>query len=163
VNDSIENCITSEVSVSDDEDSVADDEILYRSIRAGRGGEYYIDQDGILRFTSQAFNDKSREPSVDRAKMRNNNPTLSKKSPSDGIVSLVTSEIRAEKVPVDHSQNNNPTQYILDVIPKRLPDNDSHAVIVPNPEYKNDKAYKRVKEKLAYLAGKHGWTVTPME
>ena len=79
----------------DNNDFVRDGEELYRSVRGKLNEEYSYDDTGKLRFSSQAFRDISKKPSVDRAELKGFNPALSKLSETDGIVSLMTRDIRA--------------------------------------------------------------------
>ena len=78
------------------DDYVSDDESLYRSVRGALSEmEYYYDEsDRSLIITEDAFRDRDKEPSVDRAKLKNFNPQESKLSETDGIVTLITEEVR---------------------------------------------------------------------
>ena len=76
-------------------DIVQDDEVLYRSVRGELNNEYSYDDTNKLVISSQAFRDRNKKPSVDRAKLRAFDPSLSKLSDRDGIVSLMTRDVRA--------------------------------------------------------------------
>jgi hypothetical protein len=123
---------------------VEDAEILYRSVRLSDGG--YKDENGTIKISSSAFNDRKMQPSVDRATLKNNEPKNSQKSPTDCVVSLITKDIREEKI------ERNGTEYVLDVRPYPNEENQAHAIIVSSPEYQNEKAFRKVKEKLSRLA-----------
>jgi len=124
---------------------VTDTEILYRSVRTNSEGGYK-DENGTIRISASAFNDRHWQPSVDRATLKNNDPIESQKSPTDCVVSLIAKEIREEKV------EKNGTEYILDIKPDPKEDNKAHAIIIPSPEYQNENAFRKVKERLARLS-----------
>ncbi len=131
---------------------VEDEEILYRSVRLADGG--YKLENGVYQISSSAFNDRNMQPSVDRAQLKNNNPEQSRKSKTDCVVSLKTLEIRNETI------ERNEINYILDVKPDPTDENPAHAIVVPSPEYKNEKAFRKVKERLARIATV---TLTPIK
>ena len=76
-------------------DYVRNEEELYRSVRGKLEEEYSYGPKGNLQISSEAFRDRDRKPSVDRAELRKFNPALSKLSDIDGVVSLMTAEVRA--------------------------------------------------------------------
>lgn len=119
-------------------------EILYRSVRLSDGGYRY--EDGKYIISSTAFNDRRKQPSVDRAILKSNDAEKSRRSATDCVVSLKASDIRNEKI------ERGEDQYILDIKPDPEPHNKSHAIIVPSPDYKNDKAFRKVRESLARMA-----------
>lgn len=135
---------------------VGDEEEVYRCVASNRGLYCYIG--GMLTFSSAAFSDRNMQPSVNRAKLCNNNPEKTKFRDSDGVVSLLTKDIRSEKVRVDSLPNI--IEYKIDVIADPT-GNMAHAIIIPAPEYKNEKAFKKIQERLAYLATKRGWILAP--
>lgn len=136
---------------------IPSNEDVYRSVLSGHN--LYRIENGKLIFSSQAFNDRNMQPSVDRASLHNNNPELTKFGNSDGVVALLTGDIRQEKV--SSGQHPNIQEYMVDVIADPLPNNKAHALIVPSPEYKNKKAFDKVKIRLAYLATQRGWIAEP--
>ena len=146
---------------------VDDTELLYRRVRAGKN--LYRYENGFLIFSSQAFSDPKLEPSVDRAVLCENNPEYTKVDETDGVVTLIASEIRKEKVSVNGQDGKISKEYAIDVIPKPLSanppikENPAHAVIVPNPQYHNKNAFNKVQKSLAFLANKAGWTIEPIE
>ena len=74
---------------------IAEDEILYRCLFPGMD-MYKFRPDGTLEITSQAFADKEdRRASVDRAKMRDNNPQHTLRDPMGGVVSVVAGAVRS--------------------------------------------------------------------
>ncbi len=146
-------------------DVVADDELLYRCVFHGRG--YQIDGT-ITRVSSQAFADRSKAPSVDRAKLCDLNPQWTQKDSKDAVVSLIAGEIRViDDVVQRDSQGNELYAYQIDVCPKPLDDNPAHAQIEPSPEYKNNTPFRKVLERLAFLANQriseYGWEIEPYE
>src|SRR6266481_9705461 len=76
---------------------VDDDEDLYRRIPHDDGtlGLYQTDAHGTVRFLSQAFADRLRRPSVDRANLLGHDPTRAQKSPYAGVTMVVAGKVRA--------------------------------------------------------------------
>lgn len=148
---------------TDEPDVVANTEVLYRSVR--NDPRYFRTVDGQLRFSSQAFADRNQRPSVDRARLRQCNPLLSKKSETDGIISLVTADVRA--VEINHNNPNGPTTYKIDVYAAPIQEgpgqiaNLAHAEIRPTPEYETPGVFRKVLERLARLADQQGWSIPP--
>ena len=66
------------------DDVVADEENLYRSV-LDISQNFPHDSQGIPQVSSQVFSDRFMRPSVDRAKLREYNPSLTKFHPTDGI------------------------------------------------------------------------------
>ncbi len=123
---------------------VENTEILYRSVR--KNEIVYQSNDSYV-ISSSAFNDKKMQPSVDRAVLQNNDPSISRRfSPTDCVVFLKAAEVREEKI------EKPGINYALDIKSDPLEENLAHAIIVPAPEYKNNNAFKKVKESLARLA-----------
>lgn len=150
---------------------IANEEELYRSIRGRKeDGEYHYNDDGMLVINPDAFRDRNKEPSVDRAALRDHNPVLSRKPPTDGIeqgvVTLLTLNVRDigdVVTPVDGGKN---VTHSVDVIYDPLPDNIAHAKVTVEPEFfgaenKKKKAFKLLRISLAYLATDAGWTLEP--
>ncbi len=57
-------------------DTIQDDECLYRSVRGPEGEEYTYDTKGKLEVRWQAFRDRNKKPSVDRAVLKGFDPAL---------------------------------------------------------------------------------------
>lgn len=149
-------------------DLVRDDEILYRSVRGKYGEEYSYDDTGKLQISSQAFRDRERKPSVDRASLREFNPTLSKQSETDGIVSLMTADVRAIGSVKTRLVDEDTVVHAVDVIYDPVPENPAHSKIVVNPEFfgsnnKRRNVFKLLQLALAELAERNGWTLEPNE
>lgn len=134
---------------------VQDNEELYRSIKEGQ----YSFENGKLRPNSQAFSDRYKKPSVDRANLLGNDPQLSKLSETDGVVSIVALQVRETNI------NN----YQLDVIScpiknhATLPDNEAHSQIEPTTEYTSENHFRKIRERLSRLAEERGWLIEPSE
>lgn len=142
---------------------VEDGELLYRAVRTN-SDEYRI-EDGILRFTATAFNDVECKPSVDRSAMRAD-PRDTRFSPTDGITSIVARDVRAIAAVSVNSPDGKIT-YRVDVQHRPITesdinprDNPAHCQIECDPEIRRTH-YKKLKEALAYLATKRGWTIAP--
>lgn len=147
---------------------VEDAEQLFRRV-ANVSGMYVETGDG-LRLSSSAFNDAGRQPSVDRALLRDGDPNRSKTSATQGIAMLLTREVRAiAEVVQRDSRGGTRFVYTIDVIASPIePDNEAHpdynpahALIVSAPAFESEGTFKRLKECLARLASQHGWLVRP--
>lgn len=142
----------------DKNDPVRDDEELYRRVRKNseKPYRYSYDSTGKVEIYSTTFFDPNKQPSVDRAKLREFNPTLSKEDETDGIVSLIAGEVRA--IPIeDHS---------VDVIYDPISNNLAHSQIIITSEgvisnTKQRKAFRTLRKALARLATGKGWTLEP--
>lgn len=138
---------------------IGDAEIVLRSIR-DQSGEYTF-RDGILRVSTTAFNDRDRKPSVDREIIRVI-PALAKKSDTDGVLSLVVSDVRL----ISNVKTNDPkgrpvAEHSVDVTPDPIDGNVSHCLIICRPALHNETVFKKLKEALARLAERGGWRVPP--
>src|SRR5437660_8074354 len=100
-------------------DRVANDELLYRSVTRDVG---FRDENGKRRPGSQAFADRQRKPSVDRAKRCNNDPTRTQMSPTDSVVSIFAYEVRGITNIVGRDEHGQEYPYAIDVIPDPRPD-----------------------------------------
>ncbi len=141
---------------------IGDNEIIHRCVFYGRNCYKIIEN--AAKITSQAFTDRSQKPSVDRAILCDFNPQYTQKTPRDGVVSLVVQEVRL----IDFIIQNDPKGnleflYKIDVIYCPLDNNIAHAQIEPNPEYRNDKPFRKLLERLVYLASQRGWEIEPYE
>lgn len=144
-----------------DEDRVSDSELLYRRV-PDRPGDFYIPiSGGGYRATSGAFGDrrsaKKKQPSVDRAILRDNNPANAQCRPTDSVVSFTAGEVRRI------------TGFgrTIDVVPSPIkdappePDNPAHALIVAEPPFTaNNKEFKRFRQALAGIADSR-WEIPP--
>jgi len=150
-------------------DEVSGDEVLYRGIRDDQR-RYSVLPDGTVRFTSEAFKDPERQPSVDRANLCGNDPAHSQRDQSDGVTSLVASEVRAID---DVGQTNKSgaliSAYFVDVKPDPLENhpkfgtNLAHAVVCTDPTCRNDNEFRKLRRSLARLAGQRGWLIKPAD
>ena len=143
-----------------------DDEVLYRSIRGKYGEEYAYDNVGKLKISSEAFRDRERKPSVDRAELKEFNPSLSKRNDTDGIISLITADVRSIGTVKTKIQDADAVVHAVDVIYDPTPENPAHSKIVVNPEFfgsknKQRNVFKLLQLALAELAEKNGWTLEP--
>ena len=139
-------------------DFVRDDEELYRRVRKNseKPNRYSYDDTGEVTIHSTAFFDPNRQPSVDRAELREFNPTLSKKDKTDGIVSLIAGHVRA--IPIE--------DHTVDVVYAPTSDNSAHSQIIMTPECcisnsKQRRAFRNLRRALARLATENGWTLEP--
>ncbi len=148
-------------------DRVADDETLYRRVSMGRNNYRLVG--GVLRVSSQAFADRKRMPSVDRAVLCNRDPHWTQESPDDGVVSVVTAGIREIDLPQRDTKGNVEFRYGIVVHPDPIPAsaeqraNPAHAEIRPDPTYRNDSVFKKLVEALAHLANDRPWEIRPAD
>ena len=148
-----------------DNDFVKDEEILYRSLPYNKK-DYYTIKEGELKISSQAFGDRTMQPSVDRADLCDRNPQKTQHDPRDGVLSLICKDIRMiDDVVKRDEKGNEQLKYKIDVIPRPLENNIAHAQIEPSPEYQNKSNFRKVQERLAKLASdrinKQGWEIKP--
>lgn len=129
--------------------SVADDELLYRAIRPDANLLTY-DDDGSLRISTNAFNDASRRPSVDRACLCSDGPKECQMrfAPGSGVLSLLTADVRA--ISATHGVTG--IVYCADVEAVPIPNNTTHAEIYGKPPFDTDKVFVRIKHSLARIA-----------
>ncbi|MBD2518183.1 hypothetical protein H6G93_25035 [Nostoc sp. FACHB-973] len=149
------------------DDVITDDEVLYRCVFRGVDKYYSIGEFGA-KVSSQAFADRGMAPSVDRAKLCNCNPKWTQKNPDDAVVSLITGDIRMiDNIVQRDDKGKEILAYKIDVCPRATDSNPSHAQIEPSPEYKNKAPFRKVIERLAFLANerldKQGWEIEPYE
>lgn len=153
----------------DKDNLISDEEELYRSVRNQTdNAEFFYDDSGQLIITKDAFRDREKEPSVDRAKLRNFNPSLSKLSQSDGIVSLITKNVRAIG-DVKTNSDKGGLIHSVDVIYApvyKSPENLAHSQITVEPKFfgsenKQKKSFKLLRISLARLATESGWILEP--
>lgn len=143
---------------------VKDDELLYRRVQARR--KLKVRQpDGTFRVSSQAFNDRYYRPSVNRAELCNYDPRLVQFEPTDGVVSLVTRDVRAIDHLIQYDSKQQPIQkYNVDVEHVPEPDNFAHAEIYMIPTTENPKAvFHKLIERLAQLASQRAWEIDLQE
>ena len=150
----------------DNSEHVQDDEELYRSVRGKLEDKEYSIRKGKLIIEAAAFQDRYKQPSVDRAKLIDYNPALSQKSETDGIISIRASEIRAIGTVKTRISNGNVDDHAVDVIPDPTHENPAHAKIIVKPEFwgsnsKQRNAFKLLRIALAKLATKNGWIIEP--
>ena len=149
------------------EDSISDDEALYRRIPDDRG---FVKQqlDGTFRISSQAFYESGHRISVDRAELRKNNPqhTLASYPGPAGVVSIRTGDVRAITGLEYLDKTQGLTQaFRVDVEPApifndpQVPDNPAHAEICTKPECPK-KVFQRLIERLALLVNDK-WVIEP--
>jgi hypothetical protein len=132
------------------DDRVDDDETLYRSVKRILWKQK---NDGGFYLSSQAFADRNRRPSVDRAKVCGHDPSYTQFRPSDYVCSLVAEDVRAIASVVKHDKKGvSQVRHNIDVEPVPLADNDAHAEIYAVPEISGGRLFERLLERLAYLA-----------
>ena len=152
----------------DNKETISDEEQLYRSVCGElRDSEYTYDPTGRIKIRSNAFRDRNNIPSVDRANLREFNPSLSRLNVTDGIVTLLTSDVRAIG-DVTTRIDETSVGHKVDVEYSPLAQNPAHSQIVVRPEYlgsktKQENAFYLLRVALARLATNNGWTLSPGE
>lgn len=146
--------------------TVRDNEELYRSVRGKLKDKEYTIQKGKLIIRPRAFRDTNREPSVDRAELRDS-PSDSLLSETDGIVSLIAHEVCDIGTVITESEGEK-VRHAVNVVYDRKPNNPAHAKITVNPEFfgtrsKQDRVFDLLKIALALRATKRGWRLQPPE
>lgn len=138
------------------------EEVLYRRVLKDRGYSYVA---GSVVFSASAFNDAQKKPSVDRASLRNS-PEETKWQETDGVTHLRALDARAIVLSGAPGGGN----FAVDVVhreivpdnPDRLPANPAHAQIETTPE-PGTARFDKLKEALAKVASRYGWTIRPAE
>ena len=154
----------------DNNDIIQDDEKLYRNVRGeSEYDEYSYDHTGTLIIHSAAFRDRCKKPSVDRAKLKKFNPHCAKLNETNGIVSLITADVRSIGEVKTKINGEDTVTHTVDVIYDPIPEeNCAHSQIVVNPEFfgstsKRNKAFKLLQRALARRATERGWTLKPKQ
>jgi hypothetical protein len=146
---------------------VSDEEKLYRNVRGEGADEFFYDPTtGRLKIESKAFLDQQKEPSVDRAKLKNFDPQKSRIGKEDGVVTIITQEVRQIGDVVTNNNEGKKVNHAVDVNPDPISQNAAHARIVVVPRFfgsqsKKDKAFRLLRIALARLASQRGWTLEP--
>lgn len=147
------------------EGSIDDAEQLYRSVQ-NEPEIYFPVVNGVRKFSSQVFNDRSQKISVDLASLRES-PADTKWNPTDGVVYLVTQEVRG--ITNICVQGENGPCYAFDVFHRPvlpgngegLPENQAHAQIEASPHFVSSSRFKKLKEALALIVSQRPWLVEP--
>ena len=145
---------------------VEDTEVLYRRVIFDPVC-FEVVGDKIV-VTSTAFNDRHKQPSVDRAKLCNAEPAYTQGADKRaGVVSLITEEVRSISL---QSGGETPQTYIVDVVADpvgpdhpHLVENPAHAEIRADPSISSKGVFQRLRRSLALLAQKRGWLILPDE
>jgi hypothetical protein len=134
-------------------DVVANEEILYRSVPEGRNWVKLIG--GECKPSAQAFNDKDRQPSVDRAKLLAHDPVRAKMQSSDGILQLKAGDVREEKIVKTEKQSGQPEVKVtlsVDIVPDPTKERPAHALVKFHPLPGGTSNFEKLKERLALLS-----------
>ena len=135
-------------------DHVCGDETLYRKVPDQKNIHYKPIGGGKHRVTSAAFDDKSQQISVDRAKLRGNDPELSKKLSTDLVVCLQAGRVQ------DTGGSERTVDVRPDPNPPEAPDNDAHALIVVDKPFPSQTQFQKFTRVLARIANSH-WAIPP--
>jgi|SRR5579883_1192476 len=146
------------------EEKIQDEELLYRRISAGRG-LYAFGEEGTIEISSAAFSDREFRISMDRAKLCGNDPGYTLRGEKGGVVGLFVGEIRnIEGLARNDQKGRAIQQFSIDVKPAPLENNPAHAEIyalLPFTHADRKAAFRRLCQRLAYLAEARGWEIVP--
>lgn len=123
------------------------DEILYRLVQP----KYVEPNNGGWEIKSEAFKDRERRISVDRA-LLSGDPANTQVEESDYICRLVTREVRRLTVTLDAPNGTILERFGICVDPVPLPDNGAHAEIYVERNPTSKAPFRKLKYKLAELA-----------
>lgn len=150
------------------QNDVSTEEQLYRNVRGEGADEYFYDHPttGHLIIDSKAFLDRDKEPSVDRAQLKNFDPEQSRIRGKNGVVTLLTQKVRQIGDVVTNDDEGRKVNHAVDVRADPTPQNETHARIVVEPKFfgfdgKKNKAFRLLRIALARLATQSGWTLEP--
>ena len=151
----------------DENDRVPDDEELYRNVRSDPRYNHYSYKEGRLEIRYHAFWDESKKPSVDRAKLLDNNPQRALLNATNGIVSIKAGDVRAIG---EINDLRDSVHHAVEVVFCPTLERPAHSQIIINPEHfdsnsKQRKAFRLLQKALARLANEtapeNGWTWKP--
>jgi hypothetical protein len=135
----------------DPSDPVSNDELLYRRVLP-----VHIDcevQPPKLR--SEAFFDRDKKISVDRAEICGHDPTYTQEEPQNYVRCLRARKVREIDDVVTGDVRSGEIQHNIDVVPYPLTDNDAHAHIVGRPHVSSKGAFRKLRHSLLRLSS---WT-----
>lgn len=146
------------------DDVVQDAEILYRRISAGRD-LYTLREDGSIEIRSSAFCDREFRISVDRAMLCGYNPRYTLLGKNGGVISLLARDVRNTEGLTRNDQHGRAIQqFAIEIDPVPLENNPAHAEIYAIPPFtRADRkaAFRRLCQRLAYLAEARAWEIWP--
>jgi hypothetical protein len=139
---------------------VDDTELLYHAVRRAHFTRH---SETDVTVSANAYSDPETKPSVDRAHMRDFEPQRTRFNESDGIVSLITKNVRDINDVFQYTASGQPTgdPYVYDVIWRPVKDDPSpnvrdnlaHAQIEADRAM-NDGTFKRLRRALALMSSK---------
>lgn len=127
---------------------VDDDEILYRLVQP----KYVEPDNGGWEIKSEAFKDRERRISVDRALFSGDPANTQVDKESDYICRLTAGDVRNLTVTLDAPNGTVLERYGVCVDPAPLPGNDAHAEIYVERNPTSKAPFRKLKYKLAELA-----------
>jgi hypothetical protein len=145
-------------------DVVQDTEVLYRRIPADRD-LYTLREDGSIEVHSSAFSDREFRISVDRAKLCGYNPRYTLRGEKGGVVSLLARDVcNTEGLTRNDQQGRAIQHFAIEIDPAPLENNSAHAEIYAIPPFTRadrKSAFRRLCQRLAYLAEARAWEIWP--
>jgi hypothetical protein len=141
---------------------VLNQEVLYRSVRDSDEHHGCDPKGQLLRLGNSAFNCPDRKPSVNRESLSSGGPEASRLTQADGIVMLLTEQVRSISAVVTNDKKGAPLlTHNVDVVHAPVPENYAHAQIEADPRVSSDGAWKKLKEALCRIALLRGWVYPP--
>jgi hypothetical protein len=138
---------------------IASTENLYRRIPFGRNWCCFAN--GKWRASSQAFGDRDRRTSVDRASiraiLRPAGLAWTQETADNGVAELITGDVRSIKI-IAEPPKSAKVEHAVEVYPRPIEgqpgerDNPAHAQIEPQPDWATTSAFRRLQERLALMA-----------
>ena len=147
-------------------DSVLNDETLFRAVLGDKEAELYTYENGNLKIRSKAFLDPNDEPSVGRAKLVGDDPVLflalAELDEKSGVVSLKACVVREIKLDF----------HTVDIVPDPTPNNPAHAKIIIHAKPKVTLSGRKKRSELSQLrhalaniatdsVAENGWALSP--
>jgi hypothetical protein len=125
---------------------VEDHEVLRRAVKDDPT-HFACDANGALVHLGQsAFNDPEKRPSVDRAALQPDGAHVARRADTDGVVSLVASDVRnIAGVSTFNDKGKIVQGHEVDVRHDPLNNNRAHALVVTAPQITSDGTFKRLK------------------
>lgn len=132
----------------DSSEPVSSEELLYRRILP-QHIDWEVDPPHVA---SEAFFDRDKQISVDRAEIRGYDPTPTQEKPENCVCCLLTHKVRKIDDVVTGGDRSGKTWHAIDVVSYPLSYNQSHAHIVGNPHVSGKKAFRRLRHSLRRLS-----------
>lgn len=129
-------------------DPVSDPELLYRRVLPVHV-DYEVQPPQPV---SEAFFDRDKKISVDRADLCGHDPTHTQEKSENFVRCLRAKGVRGINDVVTGDERTGKAQHDIDVVPYPLNDNDAHAHIVGKPHVSSKGAFRKLRHSLLRLS-----------